>query len=217
LIQKTLNHNRSSFAWNENWAALNFLQWKPALIYEELMNSKNINFGDILFYHDVNVTKYPEYLKNIEKWPKFLLSNMRNKSILLFNDNNMLLRVDCKKELIDKYKCEEFENEAHTWAGAIAIRKDENGIKFINEWVKMVNDLDNVSPITNYGDREGFYWHSQEQACLSILFFLNSEKSFVKKIFLYNQRAIPPIFFDKIKYLINACYKRIKYEFNARK
>ena len=167
-VQENYLHTIPNFRWNENWAALNFLQWKPMLIYEQLVNSEKIKFGDIIFYHDVNVTKYPEYLINIEDWPKFLSSKMKGKSILLFNDNNTPLRVDCKKELIDKYQCEKFEHKAHTWAGALAVRKDPNGIKFIHDWVKMVDQLENISPITSYGDRDGYYWHSQEQACLSI-------------------------------------------------
>ena len=201
-VKARYQNSISGFNWSENWAALNFLVWKPHLISNELQVSNKINPGDILFYHDVNVSKYPDYLYGIKKWVGYLHSQMKGKSVLLFDDDGLPIRADCKKELIEKYQCEAFEKERHTWAGAIAVRKDKDGLHFVSDWIKMVSDLDNVSPITNYGNRVGYNWHSQEQACLSILYLKNLNNPSVKKVFLYKGRRIPPPKINKLRYFM---------------
>jgi len=201
-VKSRYGNSTSGFRWNENWAAMNFLVWKPHIINRELLESNKINLGDILFYHDVNVTKYPDYLYGIKKWVGYIHSQMKGKSVLLFDDDGLPIQADCKRELIEKYQCEVFEKEGHTWAGAIAIRKDKDGLNFVSDWIKMVSDLDNVSPITNYGNRSGYIWHSQEQACLSILYFRNLNNPSVKKLFLYSGRRIPPPNIYKLRYFM---------------
>jgi len=209
-VRTKYKNSISGFKWSENWAAMNFLVWKPHLIKRELLESNEINFGDILFYHDVNVSKYPDYLSGVKDWVEYLQSNMKGKSVLLFDDDRLPLQIDCKTELIEKYKCQEFENNGHTWAGAIAIRKDEDGIKFVSDWVEMVSDIDNVSPITNFGNRKGYVWHSQEQACLSILFFLNLSNLSIKKVFLFERRRIPPLKISKLRYFTRVSARAAK-------
>tara|TARA_B100000767_G_scaffold27340_1_gene23774 strand:+ start:3254 stop:4099 length:846 start_codon:yes stop_codon:yes gene_type:complete len=196
----------TNFPWNKNWAALNFLLWKPILIRDILLNNDLIKTGDIIFYHDINIKTYPEYLHGMHKWKDFIHDHMKNKSILLFNDNNMTINKDAKKELIDKYlnNTEDPNKLHHIWAGALAIRKDETGVSFINEWYNICIDKSNRSPVTSYPNEPDFIWHSQEQACLSILYHLNSIKfkDKIKCCFLYGKRSIPVKNINRLKWQI---------------
>ena len=53
------------------------------LIYELLTNDNRIKNNDLIFYHDVNCIKYPDYLINTNLIETFIRENLYKKSILL--------------------------------------------------------------------------------------------------------------------------------------
>jgi len=199
--------------WNEKWAALNFLLWKPRLILDELL-SEQISFGDILFYHDANLLRYPDYKKGIEKWPIYIKRELRKFDILLFDDNHTDIREDTKHEVIDRYLGVIEQKLHHIWAGAIAVRKTYYSISFIQEWLNMCLDINNISQITKDSNYSDFFWHSVDQAVLSTLYhkWRNENKTDnINCIFLNNTRIIPPpsSFLFGLKQYINRKMKRI--------
>lgn len=194
-VEMELAKQSINLTWNQNWAALNFLIWKPKFLEHILISKNFINSGDIIFYHDINIERYPEYLYRIEGWSDYIKNKMNHRSVLLFNDNNMKIYQDTKYELLLRYLGDENNWKClhHIWAGALAIRNDDYGRQFLEEWVEMCLKVENVSPITNFSKYPGYVWHSQEQACLSVLYYLrkNKNKNKIKCIFLWGSRRIP--------------------------
>jgi hypothetical protein len=146
-----------------------------------------------IFYHDINIARYPEYLYRIEDWSDYIKSKMNGYSVLLFNDNNMKIYHDTKQELLQRYLGSEnnWNHLHHIWAGALAIRNDDFGKRFLEEWVGICSKVENVSPITDFSKYPGYIWHSQEQACLSVLYYLRKNTNKIKCIFLWGSRRIP--------------------------
>lgn len=192
-VELELAKQSINLTWNQNWAALNFLIWKPKFLEQILISKHSINPGEIIFYHDINIARYPEYLYRIEDWSNFITNKMKQHSVLLFNDNNMKIYQDTKQELLQGYLGSEndWNHLHHIWAGALAIRNDDFGRRFLGEWVGMCSQVKNVSPITNFSKYPGYVWHSQEQACLSVLYYLRKNTNKIKCIFLWGSRRIP--------------------------
>jgi hypothetical protein len=185
---------KNKFKWNRKWSKLNFFQWKPSLIdffFEKELKSQK----EILIYHDFDTNKYPEYLSNLKSLKKWTEKEMGDCDILLFNDSKKYLATDCKKELLDKYLIKNYENYHHIWGGLIILRKTQISEQFIKEWKKLTSEFNNRSQFTKHQNYRDFVWHSCDQACLGILYYLwqkKKPKKFkkIKCINLYNSRNI---------------------------
>ena len=185
---------KTKFKWNNKWSKLNFFEWKPNLInffFEKELKNQN----EILVYHDFDTNKYPEYLSNLESLKKWIEAKMENYDVLLVNDNRKYLTTDCKKELLDKYLIKNYEKYHHIWGGLIILRRTQISRQFIKEWKKLTSDFNNRSQFTKYQNYKDFVWHSCDQACLGVLYYLWKErkpKKFkkIKCINLYNSRNI---------------------------
>lgn len=154
--------------YNEAWASLGFQLWKPHLI-KHVLESSALNFGDLLFYHDVNCIKYPEYLMggaNARQLSEYILKKLRCD---IFIPEGFLLKHDVKADLIRKYLGENGFDEMGLWVGLVLIRKSEASIKFIKEWVEISSSLDNLSPLPNPAPHPDFVWHAPEQATAAVL------------------------------------------------
>lgn len=181
--------------WNEDWARIGLSRWKPRLIHHELI-SQMTNQGDIVFYHDSDVIKYPLYLTGLRRWAPWLKKRMTNLDVLAFNDHDgARLWEDVKPELIEHYLAgKEIETLEHLWAGAIAIRKSADGIRFARTWADHTS-FEAVSPFTRLPSPDGFHWNSCEQAVLTVLWHSDRylKPSIRREIqSLFRSRAIPP-------------------------
>lgn len=210
LIEKQTFESNKKLLWNKNWAKFNNMLWKPELIVEELLNNKNIREGDIIFYHDVDINKYPVYLKQLKFLKQYINKSMSKKSILLFRDNLVNTSIDTKKEILEKYLGCDGKKLFHIWSGCIALKKDEYGISFAKMWLDITRIKENRSQFTNKKQPKEFYWHAPEQSTLTISYYLaicfSKLKNKIDLKFLNNQRMIPPLvfpdnFINAIKFL----------------
>lgn len=182
------------FRWNRNWAELNFLLWKPFVIREALAgNLFDVCEGDIIFYHDIDFIKYRDYLKNRIFWSEFVLAALHDNSVMLIDDGLSSITKDVKREVRLRYlnHIKSHENLHHIWAGALAVKVDSSGRKFADRWFELTNDIENRSQVTDHQDEAGFYWHSQEQACLSVLYHLGEFGNVTNLIRLDKSRVFP--------------------------
>jgi hypothetical protein len=203
-MNHALEKTGDNIRWNENWAALNFLLWKPALINYVLKHDDRIQYGDTVFYHDVDIKKYPAYLYDIKKWQTYIKNKIANRSVLLFNDNNTRLVKDVKMELLLK-SFEDIHSAKylhHIWAGALAIKKNDYGLQFADRWMELTEILENRSQLTKYSTEKGFYWHSQEQACLSVLYHNEKQSKQIGCEFLNGDRCMPPKKFSNVTWIM---------------
>jgi len=197
--------------WNTHWAALNFQLWKPKLI-QDLLNSSSIEEDEILLYHDINFSKYPEYLSQIHRWNDYFKKKFSKRSIILFNDNNARITTDTKPDLLETYLPSVKYNHAkmhHIWAGAIAFKKNAKSIEFVDQWVDLCTE-ENLSPIYYKTPTPDFAWHSLDQACLTVNYFSNNWylNSNCECVFLWGKRLFPTSLKQKLRYLLGELYRR---------
>jgi hypothetical protein len=162
--------------------------WKPYIINETL---KKINENDIVFYMD---SKY--YFT--ENFTNLYSDHMRNNDILAWknkpNEQVWYMKNWCKMDVIYKYNMFDkvfSENAEDCWAGALIVKKTENTIKYIQEWLDMCcvyEDItDTPSKIRNVGL---FKEHRHDQSLLSIILYkYNIETQFFEKKYLQNVRS----------------------------
>ena len=217
---------------NINWAKLNGLLWKPALL-KMVLEDKTIKENDIVVYSDINVSRYQNYLKNLEILPKLVKRKLQKKSIMLCQDSFRRLASDHKEELLYKYLGIQGNFHRGFWAGCIGFKKDNIARTFSKIWYELSLIEENRSQITRYMSKKYFRWHSQEQATLSVLSFLwlsNKNRRFILKVNAF-RRLIRPnwpirnyiifcgsfINFYCNKNLLFALLERIKLNFNLKK
>ena len=178
---------------NINWAKLNGLLWKPALL-KMVLEDKTIKENDIVVYSDINVSRYQNYLKNLEILPKLVKRKLKKKSIMLCQDSFRRLASDHKEELLYKYLGIQGNFHRGFWAGCIGFKKDNIARTFSKIWYELSLIEENRSQITRYMNKKYFRWHSQEQATLSVLSFLwlsNKNRRFILKVNAF-RRLIRP-------------------------
>lgn len=141
--------------------------WKPYIINETLMKLEE---NDILFYLDSNYYFTEDFT---DLYSHFMLKNdilvWKNKP----NEPVWFMKNWCKMDVILKYNMYEkvfVENVEDCWAGALVLKKNENTIGFIKEWLTMCCIYENItnSPSQNEDDLV-FYEHRHDQSLLSIL------------------------------------------------
>ena len=178
---------------NINWAKLNGLLWKPALL-KMVLEDKTIKENDIVVYSDINVSRYQNYLKNLEILPQLVKRKLKKKSIMLCQDSFRRLASDHKEELLYKYLGIQGNFHRGFWAGCIGFKKDNIARTFSKIWYELSLIEENRSQITRYMNKKYFRWHSQEQATLSVLSFLwlsNKNRRFILKVNAF-RRLIRP-------------------------
>lgn len=181
--------------WNTGWARLGLFAWKPRLIFEAL-NESDVRHGDLLFYHDSDTHKYPQYLNGVEKWRRWLLERMRRVDVLVFRDNRARLVSDTKPEVWEQFfTADEVSGLRHLWAGAFAVRKSTPGIEFVRKWKQLAEVPENLLPITRAAGEQYFSQHGPDQALLACLRHCRREWPAglrLREVYLEGGRMIPP-------------------------
>lgn len=161
--------------------------WKAYIIYEQL---KKINEGDIVFYLD---SKY--YF--VEDFTDLYSKYMEENDILVWknkpNEGCYYMKNYCKMDVIKKYNMynDVFnKNLEDCWAGAIVIKKTDNSLNIIKEWLDKCCVYDNItdSP-SREKNNDLFKEHRHDQSLLSITLHKNNiPLHFFEKKYLENVR-----------------------------
>lgn len=161
---------------NIAWAKIGFLMWKPFLL-REVLNSDKLKEGDILFYHDVDFHKFPNYVENPSRW-RSLAKNVLDKlgCDIFIPSSGSKLKKDVKAYLIRKYLNDDYFNKIGLWAGLIVIKKSAQSMHFVSEWADMCAQLDNISFLPNPDPHPEVLWHSADQSVAAVLAHLWKRK-----------------------------------------
>jgi len=162
--------------------------WKPYIINETL---KKINYNDIIIYID---SKY--YF--IENFTKLYVDYMKNNDLLVWknkpNEQIWYMKNWCKMGVIHKYNMFDKvfnENAEDCWGGAMVLKKTENTINYIQEWLDMCCVHEDITDAeSKIENAEIFIEHRHDQSLLSILLHkYNIEMQFFEKKYLQNVRS----------------------------
>jgi len=162
--------------------------WKPYIIYETL---KKINDNDIVFYID---SKY--YF--IKEFTNIILDYMKNNDLIVWKNkpNQPIYKMNilCKMDVIQKYNMYDTiinKNADDCWAGALVVKKTENSIKYIKEWLDMCCIYEDITDTpSKLENNDDFYEHRHDQSLLSIVLHkYNIDMLFFENSFLQNVRC----------------------------
>jgi hypothetical protein len=162
--------------------------WKPYIINETL---KKINDNDIVFYLD---SKY--YF--MEDFTELYLNYMENNDLLVWKNkpNNPIWHMKnwCKMDVILKYDMFKKifdENAEECWGGALSIKKNENTIKYMKEWLDMCCIYEDITDAPSKVENSGLFCeHRHDQTLLSIILYkYNIPMQFFEKKYLQNVRT----------------------------
>jgi len=189
---------RSSFEssaqvrWNQSWAAVGHLVWKPLAI-RYWLEDERVPPGDILFYHDCNFRKYPEYLVGLRRQRHYLREKLNGKDFAVFTDYERPLSEGIRGEILNEYLDSSDHHNPRVWAGAVAIRKTAAGHNFVDEWISLCSP-ENLSPISQLPQQRNFIWHTGEQAMLTLEWYRRraSDPDAGVRLYLGEGRMIPP-------------------------
>jgi hypothetical protein len=162
--------------------------WKPYIINETL---KKINDNDIVFYLD---SKY--YF--MEDFTELYLNYMENNDLLVWKNkpNNPIWHMKnwCKMDVILKYDMFKKifdENAEECWGGALVIKKNENTIKYMKEWLDMCCIYQDITDAQSKQENSSLFCeHRHDQTLLSIILYkYNIPMQFFEKKYLQNVRT----------------------------
>lgn len=184
--------------WKATWAATGFLRWKPDAILQRF-DSADIQENELLVYHDCDWKSYPEYLDGLHDQTEFFLRETQNYDVLLFQDSDEPIRKGVKTELLLSRLLWEFpwQEIPGVWAGSLVVRKNARGRKFLKAWIRSCSPWA-VTQATVFPRAKGFFWHTNEQACLSILWHRNQANQRRWRLMPLHGRAIPPRAFPSV-------------------
>ena len=170
------NEQSTRMPQNPNAHSFGYFDFKTFLINAELQKlAKN----EILFYHDGNFVKNPQYWEtdwlNINKLLNFLLKS--NKSSVWFQFERGGTKV---REYVGEFALDYFfsENEKRIVkrshlinAARIVVKNDDIGRKFINEYLFYCSIKQLMSPSTNTSSDAKFKWSCGDQDILNCLVY----------------------------------------------
>jgi len=219
LVIKPSQKTRIETNFNPNWVKVGFNSWK-SLILKKTIESDEINYGDILFYHDTDIEKYPNYKLNINQWKDTSIEILNHLKSDIFIPSGNPLYKDVKAYAIRKHLKKFSQFNLGVWNGLIILRKSKTSIKFINEWYELCSDLSVISPLPNPDPFPGNIWHSPDQATLGLLVNIWKEKKLLPKnwpiynegdrsfgLHIFENNLYTPTFIDKLKF-IKRCYTK---------
>jgi hypothetical protein len=138
--------------------------------------------GDIVFYHDINFHRYPNYILNCDQWRNLSLKVLNDlKCDIFIPSSGVTLKKDVKAYLIRKYLGEEYFEKTGLWNGLIVMRKSKTLLRFLKEWTEMSAQLDNISYLPNPNPHPEVIWHSPDQSVAGVLAHLWCSKGLLPK------------------------------------
>jgi len=161
--------------------------WKPYIINKLL---KKIKDDDLIFYLD---SKY--YF--LEDFTNLYLDYMKNNDLLVWknkpNESINFMKNWCKMDVINKYNMYDKifnENVEDCWAGALIIKKNQNSIKYMEEWLEMCTNFDDITDSPSKSKNcDLFIEHRHDQSLLSIIIYkYNLQLQFFENKYLQNVR-----------------------------
>lgn len=198
--------------YNKSWFSAGWQIWKPLALQKII---QNLDEGEIIFFHDSNIIKYPFYEDNLQIGSKSIskfVEKYKKKSLFLFYECYKPLSFDIKYESFQYFNISKnYLYKCGIWAGSLIIRNDDFSRNFINSWCQAAK-TETISQSEYKYCSKVFYprfcQHAVDQSVLNLYLFssFNTLKPHIKFLRTYKRR----ISFEKRKlflYTIRDYYK----------
>ena len=145
---------------------IGFCAWKPLIIKLELLKSNN---NDIIFYHDVNCTKYPQYLlfKDIKNTINTLLEKCNYDFFIPQEDTRLVMwcKTNVIRELGNDHKFNY--NFKQLCVNCMIFKNTNISLSLLDEWIECCNNETWLNGETYGSMHKDFIWHCPEQSILN--------------------------------------------------
>lgn len=162
--------------WNFKTNKIGFLRWKPYILLNKL---NQISDGEIIFYRDCNITKYPNILADIHNIRRNVIGVLNYTKQDIFSPieiyPKLKVKNNVKSEVLRKLNIlteDNMENYLHN-ASIIICRKTPEVVKFMEEWLKYCMNDSLLSPKLEEIQHSELLHNTQEQAILNGLLIKN--------------------------------------------
>jgi hypothetical protein len=158
---------------NPGCEKLGFFAWKPLILWLEL---KAANDGDIVMFHDLNISKYPVYQANLETLPFFAKKSLEACGFDFFVPRegvNKRLYHHAKRNVIEELGGAGpfYTNFPQAIVNTIFVRKSQASMELLEEWMEACKVERWITGWTDpaFQTHPGFMWHCPEQAILGAI------------------------------------------------
>lgn len=146
------------------------LRWKPYLILKTL---NEINDGDIVYYRDSHVEKYPAMLNGLNETPALIERVLEDRDFFVPLENYPHLKLKKNVKRLTLETVGEFTKtylETHLINDSIVIcRKTPEVIRIVEKWLKYCEDDSLINFKVSDNEHPDFGWHTSEQGILNSL------------------------------------------------
>lgn len=132
--------------------------WKPFVIYDSLLK---INNGEILIYADSSYY----FVNNVE----IIAEQCEQSGFAFYDDYTHTLANIATTKLLDTLDCTQYRQGNITIAGFLGIKKSEETMSFILEWMKLCQNEQFISDVFNHDNSSVFKYHKHDMTLLSCL------------------------------------------------
>ena len=150
---------------------IGYLRWKPYIILKTLLES---NEGDIIYYRDSNITKYPGIKHGINSTSKTLNYVLDGTDIFAPIETYPYTRMTqhVKREVFEHFKLygKHMKQPFLFNASVVACRKNESSVQFVTEWLETCKNDELISSSHTLQQHRDFLWNTQEQSIMNVLF-----------------------------------------------
>ena len=174
-IQDFISDHKDFF--DNNPRGCGYWIWKPFIMLKQI---SKMNEGDYLFYTDAGSRILPHRKDVFDSY----LELLDNQPVLISGEGSPYLQKQfIKLSLLKEFGLEndfQFLNSSMSEGGLVAIRKCEESIDFLNEWLDvMIKDDYNLvnDNLINEKQLEGFSSHRHDQSVLNVMFKVKGYKS----------------------------------------
>lgn len=162
-----------------------FYRWKPYIILKALEGMTN---GDIVFYRDCNVAKYPNYLvgsRCIRESVGFVLQQNQIDIYVPIEKHDFKMRHYIKKEVFDAFNIdiEKHKDDLLLNASMMVVRKSAYSVSFITKWLNMCMVDDLIDSIARIPQDIEFRHNTYDQALLNMLVIIEKENGHLPHAF----------------------------------
>lgn len=163
-------HTSAPNPYNPGVHNIGFLKWKPYIILKEL---EKVKFGDIVYYRDGNIIKYPAIMEGIEDTRELVNLVLEKTDIFVPIENYPTLKMkkNVKREIFERLG-EHTERywESYGYNSSIVIcRKSELSMQIIREWLDGCMQDELVIYEAGPNQHPAFGWNVQEQSILNVI------------------------------------------------
>jgi len=151
---------------------IGFLRWKPYIILKEL---EKVRDGDIIYYRDGNLIKYPSIVDGVENTRDLIDTLLKENGTDVFvpieNYPTLKMKKNVKREIFEELgKYDDEYLEAFGYNSSIVIcRKSPLSMNLIREWLDGCMKDHLITYEAKEGQHPDFGWNVQEQSILNVI------------------------------------------------